>query len=301
VNSSERAPSDEWAAVEHMWEDIAEAWFKPEGEGSTFLFGIPRDRFQSADARQRLTIEHLLEAASISKDEVESWRVGDGSHSGADGTDPALSHPLPSPPPDATHLAVYVRLKPPAQAAARDDSPEQEVPPEKWQALDACWRGILGLEASIDTLRLSMEGLRAEMEAAFKKSMTAEEKVHALQSDVAQWNKAKSRIHYSLPKVREFIHRATWATAAPERKGLEELVRDHIEPRVPLPQMDQVRERLEHLQKDRQVLFAQGNAVCQECRGITAETQRALGALQRNAADRARKQREARREKGKYL
>jgi hypothetical protein len=177
---------------------------------------------------------------------------------------------------------------------------EQGVPPEQWQALDALWKAILGLEVSIETSRLGMEGLRAEMEAAFKKSLAVEEKVHALQADVAQWNKAKSRIHYALPKVREFIHRAIWAPAVPERKRLEELVTNYIEPRVPLPQMDQVREQLEHLQKDRQVLFAQGNSVYQECRAILAEIQRALSTLQRNAADRARQKRSAGREKGKY-
>jgi hypothetical protein len=178
--------------------------------------------------------------------------------------------------------------------------PPQEVPPETWQTLEALWKAILGLEASIESLRLNMDSLRAELEAAFKKSLTVEEKVHALQADVAQWNKAKSRVHYALPKVREYIHRAIWATGTPERKRGEELFRNHIEPRVPFPQMDVAREQLEHLQKDRQVLFGQGNTVYQECRGISAEIQRALSTLQRNAADRARKKRSAGREKGKY-
>jgi hypothetical protein len=190
---------------------------------------------------------------------------------------------------------------PSAQPAARDESGGPAIPPEKWQALEAVWKAVLGLEASIETSRVGMDGLRAEMEAAFKKSLTVEEKLHALQADVAQWNKAKSRIHYALPKVREFIHRATWALAVPERKRLEEIYRNHIEPRVPFPEVDQVREQLEHLQKDRQVLFAQGNAVYQECRGIIAEIQRALSTLQRNAADRARQKRSAAREKGKFF
>ena len=180
------------------------------------------------------------------------------------------------------------------------DSSEQDVPPEKWQALEALWKAILGLEASIETVRLGMDGLRAELEAAFRKALTVEEKLHALQADVAQWNKAKSRVHYALPRVREFIHRATWAQTVPERKRLEELFRTHIEPRIPFPEMDQEREKLEHLQKDRQVLAAQGNTVYQECRGITSEIQRAVSTLQRNAADRARNKRSAGREKGKY-
>jgi hypothetical protein len=172
---------------------------------------------------------------------------------------------------------------------------------EQWQALEACWRAILGLEASIETSRVGMDGLMAELEAAFRKQLSVEDKLHALQSDVALWTKAKSRVHFALPKVREFIHRATWALGVPERKRLEEVHRLHIEPRIPLPDADQLREQLEHLQKDRQVLFAQGTSVYQECRGILGEIQRALATLQRNAADRAREKRSAKRQKGKYF
>jgi len=192
-------------------------------------------------------------------------------------------------------------MPPNDEAAPRDGRDEQETPLDAWQALEAIWKTILGLEASIDTSRLSMDSLRAEMEGAYKKSLTVEEKLHALQADVAQWNKAKSRIHYALPKVREFIHRATWAQGVPERKRLEEIYRNHIEPRVPLPDMDQVREQLGHFQKDRQVLFAQGNSVYQECRGILGEIQRALSTLQRNSADNARRKRSAGRDKKKYF
>jgi hypothetical protein len=287
--------------LKYRGEVVAEVWFKPEGEPSTLVFRIPQDRFQLSGLSRLLTIENLLRSVAISNEEVEWWRPGGVSHSGLDGTNPELRQPLPSPPPDATHLTVSVRLKPPAQSAEHDKGGEPEVPPEKWQDLEARWRAILGVEASIESLRLSMDGLRAEMEAAFRRSLAADEKVHALQADVAQWNKAKSRVHYALPRVREFIHRATWASTVPERKRLEELFKSHIEPRIPFPQMDREREQLEHLQKDRQVLLAQGNTVNQECRGITAEIQRALSTLQRNAADRARNKRSAGREKGKYF
>jgi uncharacterized protein YoxC len=177
---------------------------------------------------------------------------------------------------------------------------EPDVPPEKWQSLEARWKSILGVEASIETMRLSMEGLRAQMEAAFKQSLNVEDKLHALQFDVAQWNKAKSRIHYALPKVREFIHRATWALGTPERKKLEAIVKNHIEPQIPFPELDQVPEQLDFLQKDRQVLATHGASIAQECRAICAEIQRTLSTLQRNAAARARADRDVKREKGKY-
>jgi hypothetical protein len=283
-----------------MGEEIADARLEPEGGGFTLVIRIPRDRFSSVDVASRLTVENLLQAAGQSTDDVESWCVGDVFHAKADGPDPELSRPLP-PPADDGYLTVYVHLKSPPPSVARSECGDQEVPPETWQALEAIWRSILGLETSIDTLRLSMESLRVEMEAAFRKSLVVEEKVHALQADVAQWTKAKNRVHFVLPKVREFIHRATWAPAVPERRRLEEIVETHIQPRVPLPNMDQVRDQLNHLQKDRQVLFAQGNSVYQEGRGFLQEVQRAVSTLQRNAADRARAKRSAGREKGKHL
>ena len=136
-----------------------------------------------------------------------------------------------------------------------------------------------------------MDGVRGELESAGRAALTGDEKVHALQADVAQWNRVKSRVHHTLPKLREFVHRATWATATPERKRLEEVIETHIGPRVPFPELDRVREQMEHLQKDRQVLSAQGTAALQEGRGLAAEIQRALATLRRNAADRGRAKR----------
>lgn len=184
------------------------------------------------------------------------------------------------------------------RADAGGESSEEEVPPEVWQGLEAIWKSILGIEASIDSARLSVDGLRGEMETAFKKPLGVEEKTNALQADIAQWSKAKNRIHFALPKAREFVTRATWASAVPERKTLEEVYTLFVEPRHPLLDVDKVRGELEHLRKDRQLLFAQGNAVQQECRGILAEVQRALSTLQRNAADNARRKRDAKRQKG---
>jgi hypothetical protein len=138
-----------------------------------------------------------------------------------------------------------------------------------------------------------MEGLRAEMEASSRGMLTPDERVHALNADVAQWNKAKTRVHYALPKAREFIHRATWATGAPERKKLEEIFKNHIRPRVPFPQMDKVMEELDNLLKDRQVLSAHGVAIYQECKCISAEVQGTLRTLQGNAAANAAKKKGA--------
>jgi hypothetical protein len=300
VNVSEPMPLNEWATLTLRGEDLAAARLEPEGGGFTLVVRVPLERFESAETSSRLTIETLVGAAGQSADAVESWCVCDVFHARTDGADPELGHPLPPPPAGEPHLTVYVHLKSPAPSTARTDGAD-EVPPETWQDLEALWRSVLGLETSIDALRLSMEGLRIELEAAFKKPLVVEEKVHALQADVAQWTKAKNRIHFVLPKMREYIHRATWAAAVPERRRLEEIVAAHIVPRIPGPDLDQIRDQLGHLQKDRQVLFGQGNSVYQEGRVFLQDVQRALSTLQRNAADRARAKRSAGREKGKHL
>jgi hypothetical protein len=169
----------------------------------------------------------------------------------------------------------------------------------KWQDLEARWKGIWGLEATLDTLRISMEGVRAEMEGLLKRMLTTEEKLHALAADVAQWNKAKNRVHYALPKAKEFIHRATWAKGTPERKRLDEFFKNPIGAHLPLPEIDQVLEELEFWRKDLQVLSGQGVTVYQECKSISADVEAALRNLQRNAAARPAKKKGATGAKGK--
>jgi hypothetical protein len=301
VNFSEQAPSKQWAALKHHRETIAEVWFKPEGEPFALAFRIPAASFQIPGVDQRLTVENLIKAVAIATEEVDSWRQGGASHSGMNGSNPELRHSLSSPPQGDSHLNIYVILKPPPQAVASHEAPESEIPLAKWQDLEARWKAIEGLEATVDTLRLRSEGLRAEMEASLKTTLTADEKMNARNGDVTQWTKAKSRIHHTLPKAKEFIHRATWALGAPERKKLGELFKNQIPPSIPLAQIDEVRGQLDYLRKSRQVLSAQGVTVNQECQSVLAQVQGALRTLQSNAAANARKKITSIRTRGKLL
>jgi hypothetical protein len=276
-------------------------WFKPEGEPFSLRFRVPQKSFQIPGLGQRLTTESLLKAVAVATDEVESWRVEGDSHSGVNEPNPELGRPLPPPPQDVSHLTIHVSLRPPPQSEAPDESSEPEADAAKWQDLEARWRAIEGLEASMETLRLRVEGLLAEMDASSKKMLTADEKVHAFNADVAQWNKAKSRVHYALPKVKEFIHRATWAMGTPERKKLGELFKNHAQHHSPIPEMDKVLQQLEYLLKDRQVLSAHGVTVYQECTSISTDVQGALRTLQSNAAANARKKLGEGRKKGKFF
>jgi hypothetical protein len=301
VRFSEQPPSKQWATLKYRGETIAEVWFKPEGEPFALTFRILQRSFQISGMDQLLTTENLLKGVGIAAAEVASWRHEGASPAVMNAANPELGQPLPPPPSDVTHLTLHVSLKPPPQAVAPKESGESEVPEEKWQDLEARWKAILTLEVSIDTLRISMEGLQGEMEAASRHALTTDEKVHAYNADVAQWNKAKSRVRYALPKMRDFVHRATWAAGTPERKELEEIFKNHIEPRVPYPQMDKLVERLENFLKDRQVLSAQGTSVYQECKSISADVQGTLRTLQSNAAANAVKKRAAASARGRTL
>jgi hypothetical protein len=281
VNFSKQPPSKQWAALKYRGDKFAEVWFKPEDEPFALTFRIPQSSFQIPGLGQRLTIETLLKAVGLATEEVESWHPQSND----------LGHPLSPPPQDVPYLNLYVTLKPPPQAVASTDSCDPEIPEAKWQELEARWKAILELEASMEALRVSMEGLRAEMDASSRRTLTTDEKVNAPNADVAQWNKAKSRALYALPKLREFIHRFTWATATPERKKLEELFKNQIRSRIPFPQMDKVVEQLENLLKDWQVLSAHGVSVYQECKGISADVQGTLRTLQSSAAANAIKKR----------
>ena len=56
VSVSEQVPSDEWVPLSDMLDEMADAWFKPDGEKFTYLFRIPQDRFHAADTSRRPTI-----------------------------------------------------------------------------------------------------------------------------------------------------------------------------------------------------------------------------------------------------
>jgi hypothetical protein len=242
-----------------------------------------------------LTLENLLKSVGLEAEAVQSWR-----HEpvfAAEGSDEAsldLRSPLPTPSEEVAHLTLQVRLKPPPQAAAPIQGEGPAVSEAVWQDLEARWNAVLGLEASIDMLRISMESLRSELEASRGRQLKSEEKFYALNADVAVWTKAKSRVHYALPKVREFIHRSVWALGAPERKKLDELFKTCIQPRRAFPEMGKLAEELESLRKHRQVMSGNGLSLHQECKNISAEIQGALRTLQANAARRATQKRGSR-------
>ncbi len=299
MNILEQPPSKEWAALKYGGQRIAEVWFKPEGEPLALTFRIPRTSFQTPELGGLLTPANLLRAVGIANEEVESWRHGDVSHPGLDGSNADFGRPLPPPPPDVAHTTLAVRLRPPAQAVAQSESGEPEIPEANWQALEARWNAIVSLEATMDGLRISVESLRAEMETLSRQTLTAEDKAHALNADVAQWNQAKSRVLFALPKLRDYVHRSTWAKGTPERKKLDEIFKDSVRPPLLLTRMEEVQKQLDHLLKDRQVLSAQGVTVYQEGKSLAAAVRGALRTLQSNAAARAREKRDAGRKKGK--
>lgn len=293
MNFAERPPSTQWAALMYRGKSFAEVWFKPEGNPFALTFRIPLSSFDIPGMDQRLTFENLLKAVGIAVEEVESWRDEGESHSDMNGSSSELKHPLSPPTQDVTYLTLHVSLKPPPQTVAPNESGVPDIQEATWQFLEDRWNDILGLEASVDSSRISMEGLRSEMEAESRKMLPVDVKVDALSSDVVQWNKAKSRIRYAVPKLREAIHRSTWATATPERKKFAELFENHIKPRIPFPQLDEVLMQFEGLLKDRQTLYAQGMSVYQECKNICTDCQNVLRTLQSNAVANASRKKHA--------
>jgi hypothetical protein len=273
-------PSTSWAALKYKGTAIAEAWFKPDGEPSGLIFRIPHESLQA----HTLTTERLLNAVAIEPDDVEAWRL-EGASDAVDFSHD-VSAPLPPPSDDRGHLLIHVRLKSTDVAESRDERERQE----RLQDLEVRWKVLVGLESTIESMRLRMEGTRAEMEATAKRPLAAEEKLHALQADVVQLNREKNRIHYALPKAKEFIHRATWMLGAPDRKQLEESYTKFIESPATNPEP----RHLEIMIKERNLFITQGNTVLQECRSVIAGVQAAIRTLQTNAMAQARKKKPAR-------
>jgi hypothetical protein len=153
---------------------------------------------------------------------------------------------------------------------------------KKWQEPESRWKTILGLEASIDDLRARIERLCAELEASSRRTLTTEEKLHAVAADVSEWTKAKSRIQIGLPKAKDFILRARWAKGTPERRHLGDFFKTAPGVSVSV----QIEQALDVLRKTSQLLYAQGVAVSYECKSVSADVRGALTKLQNHSATR---------------
>lgn len=319
MNFSEQPPSTHWAALKYGADKIAEVWFKPEGEQFAVAFRIPKEAFAIPGMPELMTVENLVKAVGIVPADVESWRTGDAGHADLGGSLPELAAPLSAPPDDVGYLDIHVNLKPPAQEHPPSVSAQlpkscepggASTPPESgaaqsvlktWEDLEARWGAILGMEAVINNLRQTMEGLQSELQAALQKQLTIEEKLHARNMDLMHWNKEKGRAHFALPKLRDYIHRATWQLSLPERKTLGERFKEEGQPSLPPSEWRRLGDQLESLLKDRQVLSALGAKVYQESKSIAADIQAALRTLHSNAAANAERKRRAAAPKGKFF
>jgi hypothetical protein len=307
MNFSEQPPSKQWGALKYKGEKLAEVWFKPDGEPFALLFRIPQQTLQARGPGPRLTLDNILKSVGIAAKEVESWRLGECSDFSMSESRPEFSAPLPPPPPNTTHLTIYVALKPVPRLVAAGESGtpgfssanasgteggEAEIPSPSWEDLETRWNTLLGVEANIETLRLTLEAVRVELEGLCRMTLTPEERLYARRDDVTRWDREKKRVYFVVPKLKEFVHRATWAPGVPERKELDELFKNSDRPDLPRTQKIHVRDQLGVLLKDRQVLSAQGVTVHQECKSIAANIQESLRTLQSNAAaNQARKKR----------
>jgi hypothetical protein len=293
-------PSTQWAALKVNRIKFAEVWFKPEGSARSLIVRLPRQSFETPGLQHLLVIDQLLKAINIAPDTVATWHLTTDPVSPLDAYVVDRTQLLPMLPDGIAHLLIHVEVATTLPEQSATSLPASADKAARWEMLESRWNTILGIEATIDSMRLRMESLRGELEAASNKSMSADEKLHAANADVAQWNKAKSRAKFVLPKVKEYIHRATWVLGTHERKMLAELFKHDAQVELEKLDLSDLHNQLENLLKDRQILSAQGTTAYQEGKAGCDDVQRSLRTLQTNAQANAVKKRAATRAKNYF-
>ncbi|HMO36317.1 MAG TPA: hypothetical protein PKA06_09760 [Gemmatales bacterium] len=294
---AELPPSRQWSTLKYQGEIIAEVWFKPEGESELLTIRVPHSAVSSPVIQPLLTIANLLKSMGLSPEEVETIYGEDESKTKLSSYAITLKEPLAPFPESIDTLYLQVLFKATEATLNPSSITTTEVNQSLGQTISMLWNSILGIESTVDSLRQRMESLRGEMESVTKASLTSDEKLHAPNLDVAEWNKAKSRCRYVLPKVKEFIHRATWAMGTPERKKLTDLFKLESEAQTLEQPPPNLLEDLQNLLKDRQILSAQGVSAYQEGRASCDEVKKSLQTLKRNAHANAVKKRASNRSK----
>jgi len=155
-------------------------------------------------------MENLLKAVAIVPEEIEFWRHGDVSNSGN-------TH-IGSTPAAAPANVAHWRL---ACASSRRWKPLPARKAGNWRfrgqvaGTRSPLEGHLGFGSGIETCASVWKASLWKWKT-YGEAIDDRRKAYAPRADVAQWTKAKNRVHNAVPKLKEVIHRSTWRWDRPK-------------------------------------------------------------------------------------
>ncbi|WP_010581847.1 hypothetical protein [Schlesneria paludicola] len=300
---AQRNPSVSWEPVRldpsgqfTLW-----AWFRPVAIPGGLMLVIPAPLFAEPTVAAFLTVRQVVAAAGLDSSQILCWSLGGMNFDSAGGHSPLLDQRLLAPVAGGNlEMTVWMAPLPaapwPVQAPMMPDYGQaamsqpavasQSVSAQDWQMLDAmdsCWNGVVQLEVRVATIRKEL-GSGISRLNSLNRDLSSDERRTCDSKDLQEWADARRWLRDSISVLSRSVKEIDTGTTsgAGRRHRFEEIHRNHVVPRVPLPGMTQLVNEFETYRKILQNVLAAAQANVARA-GRDAEN-RANGVLSRIGA-----------------
>ncbi len=267
-----RMPSTAWEplALPGSGEHLLWLWFRPPHLPHGVLVRLPPN-FETYAGRLQLTPRSILALLGLDASSLAAWFVF-----GSPGLPAALDLPLPAVPaglpPELAFVAHTMPL--PTYPAMQPMSPQPAVAvpagptavpasvPAAGSAdqllarIDSEWTTSITLERQLSGLRKKVSSLLGKL-SALDKGLTPEERLHADNADVKDWEEARRWLRDVSSRAQRYVkeHDIGITSMAGRRRSLEETYRTVVEPRQAQPGLESVLREFDAYRKSLQTLL----------------------------------------------
>lgn len=300
---AQRNPSVAWEPVllDPSGQFTFWVWLRPATIPGGLMVAIPGPLFAEPTIAPNLTVRQVVAATGLDPGQVLCWNLGGMNFDAAGGQSPLLDQRLPGPAAGG-NLEISVWMAPPPAASWPAQLPMmpdygqatmnppvtalQNVSPQDGQLLDAmdsCWNGVVQIEVRVATIRKELASAISRLNS-LNRDLSSDERRLCDSKDLQEWSDARRWLRDSISVLSRSVKEIDTGTTsgAGRRHRFEEIHRNHVVPRVPLPGMTQVVNEFETYRKILQNVLASAQANVARA-GRDAEN-RANGVLNRIAA-----------------
>lgn len=218
-----------------------------------------------------MTVRWLLSLVGIEPANLAAWYVFGTPYHNSPGMETALDAVIPQPPAGVSPEIAFVAHGQPPRVSAQMAAPAAELPvaqfctravaasPEAAKLLDridAEWQSSVTLERQLAGVRKKVGGILAKLNS-LDKDLTPEERLHADNADVKDWQEARRWLRDVGNRAQRYVkeHDIGITSMAGRRRGFEETYATVIEPRRPVEGLEMILREFDSYRKSLQTLL----------------------------------------------
>ena len=246
-----RPPSESWetfplpdSTQHYVW-----VWFQPPSVPQGLVLRIPDETFAGYPHRDQLTMRKLLQAAGVEPGSVSMWSLYGAPYEWLNGASVSLDQALPAPAtgadPDIVVCVGAARAEAVQHAGAPASAGEGSLS-QVFGRIEADWKASLELEKKLTKLRKQLL-LMLNRVNSLNRDLTPEESAHSDRLQKKAWQDARRWLRDVATRLSRYMREYDVGdtSSAGKKNWFEQTYKQHIVPRRPLDDIEQVQREFE--------------------------------------------------------